>query len=250
MKKVVELKGDQSDLIYLSAIFSSAALSIMRIEKLDKYALWHSKFDSMQDNREIYECATNLMGLLNGCAKLRNKNFCSTERVDATATVQTAKGIYEIISADRMNVTVFADTATCKATVPSAPEYQLRVAIPDTEPIRLKVIFNYSLLNTALDNEKVEEALRYFANVHDWFNLYKVFEAIQGEPDGREEIKKVDGGEKKADRKSHRFSGTANYYRHHLDPTHYRLPKTPMSLEEADEYIEGLMKVWCFRKTY
>jgi hypothetical protein len=253
MKKVVELNGTQSDLKYLSVMCSSSTLCIVRVEKLGKYVLWHSKFDSMQDDSKIYECATNLIGVINGCARLRNKNFCAAEHVDASRTVQTAKGLYEIISADRINTKVFLDCPTAKAAVPSTPKYKSKVTIPDTDQVSFKVIFEYSLLNTAMNDEKVEEALRYFANFHDWFNLYKVFEAIEGDPKdciGRDEIKKIDGDGEKSERKSHRFSGTANVYRHHHDPNQYKLPKNPMSLEEADDYLEGLMKAWCFKKTY
>jgi hypothetical protein len=253
MKMVVELKGAQYDLEYLSSILSTSTLCITRVEKLNKHVLWHCKFDSVQEVSGIYECAKNLIGVINGCAKLRNKNFSATKLVDEFLTVETSKGVYEIEDADHINVTVFPSTTTVVADVGRTQQYKSNLIISKNDPTHLKVVFDYTLLNTAMEDEKVEEALRYFANMHDWFNLYKIFEAIEKDPKdsmGRAEIKRIDGSDKKSEKKSNRFSQTANYYRHHRDLTKFRLPKQPMSLEEADDYIEELMKVWCFRKTY
>ncbi len=252
VKKVVELKGVESDLEYLTKMLSSETLCVGKIEKLNKFVLWHSEFDAME-NTEIYQYATNLIGVINGCAKLSSKQFAATERIGEPLFVQTSKGIYEIINEQTINVTVLCDCPTLYAEVPSTPEYQLSTAIRNIDPTRLKLIFKYSLLNAAMRDEKMEEALRYFGNLHDWFNLYKVFEAIQGDPTdsiGKDEIKRLDERVKGSKRISELFTQTANVYRHHYNPKRFKPPKNPMSLDDAERYLEELLKVWCFRKMF
>ncbi|MGB9372128.1 MAG: hypothetical protein WCB79_09410, partial [Halobacteriota archaeon] len=145
MKKVVELKGVESDLKYLTELFSSETLCVEKIEKLNKFVLWHSEFDAME-NTEIYQYTTSLIGVINGCAKLSNKKFAATELIGEPLFVQPSKGIYEILNEQTINVTVLCDCPTLYAEVPSTPEYQLSTTIRNTDPMRLKLIFKYSLL--------------------------------------------------------------------------------------------------------
>jgi hypothetical protein len=252
VKKVVELEGVESDLEYLATLLSSETLSVEKIEKLRKYVLWHSEFDAMQTT-ELYLYATNLIGVINGCAKLRRKKFSAIELVGEPLFVKPAKGVYEIINDETINVIVFADCVTASAEVPSTREYKARATIRNTTPTRLKLIFKYSLLNAAMEDEKMEEALRYFGNLHDWFNLYKIFEAIQEDPNdsiGREEINRIDASLTGSKRISELFTQTANVYRHHYNPKRFKLPEHPMSLNDAEEYVESLLNVWCFRKMF
>ncbi len=102
-----------------------------------------------------------------------------------------------------------------------------------------------ALVNLADQNEKVADALRFYAR-GDWVNLYKAWEVVRDAAGGETELIRK-GWATKAQRR--RFTGTAQSCRELGDAARhaseeYQPPKNPMSLDEARTFLRSVIEAW------
>lgn len=100
----------------------------------------------------------------------------------------------------------------------------------------------------AQNNPTIEEALQHYANPHNWFNLYKVYEVIKKETIRLETNKVISIGtfDNLAGGRRFDFEESANRERHSSLGYHPKPGRTIiyMSLQEAEEFVRSLLFLW------
>lgn len=192
------------------------------------FVLYSSDFENRTDAKEVRDLAVEVVWILNGLIQL------GFGRLFPSVTVRR---IIETTSLGERRVEELNE--------PSPP-----AALP-SDPVRLAESTTVEgWLSSALQDSKVAEALHYYANEANWFNLYKVYEVIRddvGEPT-------IDHWQGKSKRKA--FHATANTAR--MAPNRLRYdarhstagpggktaPGQQMTLEEAQGYVVSILLEW------
>lgn len=215
------LIGEKFDLEEIPRLFTAPERRV--VEDEGDYFLESESFEMLEDVADVHEEATRLLALINGAARLKRGNF---RRVQEGA-------IIEFKPDDTKQGTVFASTdaviarGKVVATGTVGDEHAMR-PIPGSQETD-------KWLALADRDRDTAEVLQMWADpVRDRHTLYGVFEIIQK---GGTDI------EAWASRKEvSRFTQTAQMERHTRLST--QLPKSPMSLLDAERLIERILLQW------
>jgi hypothetical protein len=241
----VRLAGDTHDLEELIGMFTSLDLRVVRDG--EEFFLESAGFEGLGTSADVHAEARRLMPLLNGAAKLKQRQFRDVE-VDVCVIEFTKSG-----GRNRAIVTggSIAPRGTLRHQVISAPTIDARaralaptilVEGQEVPPKPGSLWTNRWLELAARDADAAEALLIWGSQPHDWVNLYKVFEIVERRAD-------IVGSGWASQNEISRFTRTANnpaaaganarHARSHVQP-----PPNPMRSEEGSELIRRILVSW------
>jgi len=223
---LVKLKGDSSALDQLCLVFDQTELCVQKID--NDYWLCSAQLNEDIEEKEVYDRGEELIEYLNSALKLysnRSDLFDSDGYFLKLDSGELQREFYAIGTLSiPLGISMFDDS------LPGIRSYQLYRDYPNIRYVLSQ--FNQSKL--------------------DWYSLFNIFETI--EHDGELSKAFKSGGAAIATwttpKHKGRFCGTANHYRHsgykkkNDKKTAYKLPESPMSLGEAENYIRSLILAW------
>jgi hypothetical protein len=234
---MVRLTGDVIDLQNLAHEVNSSILSIINEEEgeANYYYLKSLGWNSLTDSEEVREKAEKLLRFINNLASVERKGF-RTVSYDCIVKVedkQTRRYHYYIrpksievgrVYVGRPKLTVY-DSEGNIVESPRLPSF-IELALP-----------------IILNNSNVAKATRLWSDKdHDWGNLYKIWEVIRDDD-------KNGTSQWVTKAQFTRFTHTANSphavgddARH--GTTKQEPPKEPMTLDEGENFIRGLLHQW------
>lgn len=227
----VELAGHESDLSVLPRILTAPDLCV--VKKGNRYFLKSIELDRLTSDQEVYAHAKNRINVLNGLAGVF---------IDGFVNVALSGGVeWSDDSGPHRSIFVEAKSAFRISASASLGDNGGEVV-----PTGLTDADNAA---TAAANEKiVDRALSFFSMEKNWFNLYKVLDAIRDDfPEKSIEAVKAQNWVPQSEIK--RFTGTADNHtaakgeaRHGFD---YGKPMpNPMTLGEAKQLIRTILAGW------
>lgn len=234
----VRLSGNPADLRMLANSFTGPDLIITN--RGEEFLLTGPEFEGLNESGKIRERAIEILEFVNGGARLALE---SREPI-------SIGGLYYRHADGRRDAYVFAESVVIhfQALAPSITVSRLdgstQVYHP-ADPVQEWVAL-------ASSNKAVALALRLLSTgVWDWVNLYRIFEVVEADSGGLDQIDSRGWATKKAMRL---FKHTANSpgtlgteARHGKETT--IPPPNPMSLMEAKSLIVGIVQSWLRDKT-
>jgi hypothetical protein len=226
----LRLEGDAIDLLLLRDSLIGGDLNVL--EQHEEYFLRGNDLEVYEEAHDVLIYAESLLPIINGVLKVR----------DPASELVKSGGLSRHHEDGRREVFAFfsgigrvrttAATATLTGGVASTP-------LPGTTIA--------SRFEIARRCPEVNLALRFFAAPPDWFNLYKVGEIIKHDMGTVKEI--VDKGWCTKSDFDHFTASANNYHATGLQARHARLDwgpmkKPAMKLEEAQNFIQGLLEHW------
>jgi hypothetical protein len=201
------------------------------IEVKEVYYLIAPDFQGLATSEEVRQAANDLIFILNGIMKLKFKH--------AHLIRGTTVGYFDN-GGQLIRAAVSKDIAT---------RFHLSGGEPFFQDADAKIPSSMDIWMKARNDALVEEALQHYANEHNWFNLYKVFEIIEHNVD-----KSTFG--KWTQSKADDFTYSANNARasgHTARHSSTKFQKasakrTPMPLAQAHEFITDLLLQWLCTK--
>lgn len=234
----VPLTGDAADLQMLARSFTSGQFIIS--ERGDSFVLASPEFEDLADAAKIRDRAAQFIVLLNGAARLGLE----------TRMPVGIGGVYLQRPDGKRDAFVFLEpiAATARALPPSLTITRLdgsRETFHPADPVR-------DWVGLAAADEGVARVLELLAGgVCDWVNLYRIFEVVEADVGGVDNIASRGWASKTAIRE---FKHTANSpgalgkdARHGKETT--QPPRKPMPLTEARTLILGIVNPWLRSKT-
>lgn len=234
---MVRLKGENSDLRYLSARLSLPGLNV--IEEEGSYYLKNVDFNSLTNAADVYQKAGELIPIIKGAVKVLSGGFCAIE-VDYVTFIddegkrynhyfiEPACGQLRISGMDP-ELTVIKPNGTLDSS-------------PNPNPSTLE-----RYIEIARKDGKVNKALRFFSSSEPrWYALYKVLDVIEEDLGGGKKLEETQWASKE---KIELFRRTANNFRaigYEARHGHekYQPPERPMSLSEAESLMADLFNKW------
>lgn len=228
----VKLQGEIDDLRDLSQLLTGAELNI--VENDDAFYLNSAAFEPITEASDMRVQVQRHLDSINGAAKLQFGSFAPVgiggiARVDEHGKVTHylfAEGV--LFSRGRMGVANLTVTTASGEVLPPPPT------------------FIEAATAAANQHEVVADALRFFLD-SNWVNLFKVYELIEEDLGGSKAIVTRFQGITSA--QIDRFTGSANNRNASGDGARHGhkkwpSPKKPMSLQEAESFIRGLLDQW------
>jgi len=195
-----------------------------------KYYLLSTSFQGLTSPEEIRQKADNLLFPLNGIMILKFKSA----HLDKVGNV-----IYLDDNGQLIHTTTSKDVPM-RVNVSAGVTYYQSI---DTQQLS-----SMDIWLKAQSNPTVWEALQHYANPHNWFNLYKVYEVIKKDTTRLERNRTISRGtfDKLAGGKRFDFEESANKERHSSLGYHPKpgITITYMSLQEAEEFVSCLLLLW------
>jgi hypothetical protein len=230
---LVRLKGHAFDLEELCDHFMSANLNVKKDDD-GHYYLRSSDFDQMSEPDAVSERAQDLIAHMNGAVRLLSGVSYRPVEFDVVTRVDDDGKRHHHMT---LSATVEVRSRMTGTLIVGETGETMDVLRPPSGVD--------SLVNLADQNEKVADALRFYAR-SDWINLYKAWEVVRDAAGGETELIKK-GWATKAQRR--RFTGTAQSRAELGDEARHasekvQPPKNPMSLEEAQAFVRSVVEAW------
>lgn len=234
-ERLVRLKGHQFDLEELTEHFTSDELNVRRDEDGHFY-LRSSDFTPMTDSGDVEERGRQLVGYINGAAKLSFGPGYRAVEFDAAARIEEDGQRYHSVGS---SITISSRSRVSgKPTVIRADgtvEGDVPQRLDDAE----------SLVDLADRNKKVADALRFYVR-GDWANLYKAWEVVCDFAGGTHAVVNNDWAD---DDERRRFTGTAQSREELGDEARhaserFKAPQNPMTLDEAQGFVRSVIQAW------
>ena len=240
----VRLKGEAPDLEDLVELITSPAIGV--VKDGGDFFFESVTFERLDGTVEVLEEAQRLLPRLNGAGKLKRRGFRDVD-VDGHLVEFRAGGGEARELAAEGSITPRGRVVHAVAR-PATVEIRARVPAPtilvDGQPMSPKpgTLETDRWLELAERDPDVAEALAAFNRPHDWVNLYRVLEIIEGRAD-------IVGGGWASANEVDRFSRTANHPRAAgPNARHARSsvepPPRPMTPEEGVELIRRNLLGW------
>ncbi len=233
MEWYVEITGDGFDLEELSKSLNSPDLCIT--QKGEIFILKSTDFNILKDANEVRTRASEILSLINGATRLvigKQKPLAMGSVVEVGDDGKRKLFDWvEVAAYGRYSVS----TTIVKANG-TVQEQEIRQADPIQDWIAI-----------ARHDTNVATVLRLFNKNLDWVNLYRIYEVIESDIGGINNIIKEEWTTKKT---IERFTRTANSpdaigdQARHGNGGRITPPKDPMTLPEAKSLIETLFHQW------
>lgn len=226
----VRLKGEAFDLEDLVELVTSPTLRVVKSGA--EFILESATFESLEETVPVLAEAQRLLPLLNGIGKLKRTAFRDVD-VDGCVYEHPSDG-----DERRQHAIVQMETLQVRVRFPQ------RSVLIDGQPAGPgpgESETDRWLALAALDAD-VGDALHMWSGSHDWVNLYRVFEIIEGRAD-------IVASGWASRNEAERFARTANHPDAvGADARHARSsvqpPPKPMTLEEAAAFIRRNLTAW------
>lgn len=236
MRWQVRLSGPEQELDQLSRSLCNGTLSIAKDEH-GHYVLSSTEFNHCNSSEEVMEVSKKILAMLNGAARLafggnpELSESCIIERF-ADGTEKLHLHLFDTVNLRTSDELVVTDSDGKKVA-----EYK------PADPIM-------GWLAAGLSDDSVGKVLRLLAQEQNWVELYRIFEVVENDMGGIDNIVEFDlfsKGQLKL------FKHTANSpgavgddSRHGKETT--QPPKNPMLISEARVLIQTLVHQWLRRK--
>jgi len=227
---LVRLEGEKSGLEDLSRL-RSPDWSVSKRE--DGYYLRSTGFNLLTDAHDVRECATQILDVVSGLAKLIYGNFQAVKVSGIMRVEEDGKPPQQFI----MPLSISCAEAFGTPSIVTSGE---------TESSQAPNIME-SVLEIASQEKPVREALaRYGGLEHNWQNLYNILEIVKGDVGGENALIKKPWS---PSGKLKLFKQTANsplaigHEARHGSAAH-QPPQQPMSLSEAKYLIRDILDKW------
>lgn len=218
--------NDPALLTFLSKYPQNALWSV--IENQGTYYLISPNFQGLAIPNEVWQFADELLFTFNGILRLKFK-YANLSR-GAKVSIFDANG--QLISGS--------------ATKSVGLRLHLSAGESYFQDAEGKDLSSIDIWLKAQKDSSVEEALQYYSNPHNWFNLYKTYEIIKKDTNraGEKGIipKGVFYGWTKG--RHENFEWSANKFRHSSLGYHSKPGIVFMSLQEADDFVSELLFLW------
>lgn len=233
MKWQVQLSGDDLDLRELCKSLTDADLRIH--ENNGQYFLESSKFEQLTTQQEVSSLAAEILTAITGAVRL------SIGRRTPLHVVSIVRGRPD----GGRNIFV---TVEDQVSIRNGQGVGMQITRADgTIEVINPIAHIYRWVKMSLSDPKVAKALRLFGTgEHDWVSLYRLYEVIEEDTGGIDNIVRH-GGTTKASIK--RFTHTANSptaagdtSRHGTEST--MPPPDPMALDEARSLVKVILHDW------
>jgi hypothetical protein len=232
----VLLSGDEPSLRKLSELFSQGAISVCGRD--GSFYLRADEFNAHADAGDVRASAIELVRRANGVARLADSAFRPVE-VDRVELVSEGGGRQHFVA---LGVAVESSAALSMTVIRGDGTREEVVADPDAVPAS-------DLLAVAANEPDVARALRLIGQAETtWPGLYHLYEVVLGDVGG---LIYDDGWASRIE--VERFRRTANspavlgeHARHGRETT--EPPSNPMSLREARDLVERLVRRWLAEK--
>lgn len=228
----IQLEGESIDLEELSKVLVSDDIKL--IESNGTYYLLSSSFEEFENEKEVRKLAQNYAAILTGASLLNN---ASSSSIKVTSVIQCEEdGRNQIISHE------LSDTVELRDTLEIQIEYKdgSTASYSSADPIS-------SWVKASFSDKVVANALMLLGRKkNNWDNLYRLFEIIEDDVGGSSQIIENCWSSNKSLR---RFKHSANSPSVSGDDSRHGKeqnapPANPMSLEDAQEFIYGLLNQW------
>jgi hypothetical protein len=229
----VTLDGDPADLDMLVDSFGGSAISITK-EDATTYALRLPEFATLNDPLKIRDRAIEIVTVLNGAVRLG---------LDSGKGIRVGS-VHEATPEGNRTIHVSPDFGTVHA---RAFVSAVVIRADGTEVISRPGDPVRDWMEVGLTDAEAAKVLKILGRgVLDWVNLYRLFEIIEADAGGIDQIERQGWATKAIIRL---FKHTSNHpaaagmeARHGVMPT--EPPRKPMSLPEAKTLILGLTQAW------
>lgn len=236
MRWQVQLLASQQELDYLSQYLCNETLGLTK-DQHGRYLLSSIKFDDCKNSEEIKRVSTEILAMLNGATRL---TLGQNLKISASCVIERfadgAEKLYLHLS-DEINFRVFDELSVTDADGKVIAEYK------PVDPIM-------EWLAVGLSDDSVGKILRLLGQEQNWVELYRIFEVIEHDMGGIENIVESDlssKGQLKLFKHTANSPGAAgDDSRHGKETT--RPPKDPMPISEARALIQALVFQWLRRK--
>jgi len=236
MKWQIRIIGDAQDLHEIGKSFSNDNIRITK--KLNnEYYLFSDEFQIYTNAKDVFDIAGKLLFLINGASRLAfGKNIKITLSDVVKVNDDGTEDIYLFI--------------------------QDNIQIVDSVRIRITDNFGNILdeispaddiprwVNLGIENKSVAKVLRLFAKQLDWVGLYRIYEVIENDIGGLDNIISKEWVTKSRIKSFKHTSNspgvTGDNARHGKETLHP--PKNPMQLFEARNLVEHLIGQWLISK--
>jgi hypothetical protein len=229
----VQIDGSSADVDYLPDLLTERKFRVTKDE--DVYYLKSDMFADLSEPEAVYDLAIRMLPLIEGTAKL-DRGESGPLTVGAIVLTQEDGSEKRTLFLPKTAMQANSRLHITKGTVidgdgnvvPSGPS-------------------DMALwLETAMQDARVEKAIRLYRSEHSWVNLYRLYEVVGEDVGGRETIARR-GWMKDSD--IDRFKRTANNARVLGDEARhghesYQPPQNPMTLAEAEQFIKTLLTKW------
>jgi len=231
MKWKVRLTGNERGLKTLTESFTDDPEVF---EDDDNFFLWSSQFEDLEDADEVRDTAEEIVRTIRN---LGVKDSLRTEELQASH-------VHEINEDGTEHISVRAEGGTVK--VRAGP---VRITTTDedgNEEVHRPADRTYELTQLAAEDDKVRELVGLLDNGDDWVNLYRIYEYIQANIDGDENI--VDRSWWSSNEKD-RFKQTANSRDAIGDDARHGqeripAPADPMNYSDTKALVDSLIQNW------
>lgn len=237
----IELRGDKFDLEELPRRFTSENLTIL--EDAGKYFLKSKDFAFLGTEPEVFKRGEVLLERINGTLKVVMNNFHSVD-------------IESVVHIDDMGVLhpnkrLKAKAGVYRTKLSADLKLTLAQGKPAGDDLRESPrVAETSWPEVADQDKNVAKALRFFSKELDWINLYKIWEVVQEDQSGIDNITKKGWARKK---NIDTFKQTANSYRAIGDSARHARekhepPPIPMPIAQARALIRSIVTNWIKEK--
>jgi hypothetical protein len=223
--------SDPQLLSYLIASLQDTSIRI--IEEDGQYYLVSSNFEfyqSLTQFQGLSACADRIIARLNSLLKLQFQVHSGIFKINPALYVDDI-GLLHLVIMDTIQLT------------DEVKGYSGDNYFQDASRIHPDLIPRWLEEGT---DRAVDDALRYYANETNWFNLYKVYEVIKNDAEIKGVTLKL-----LTKNNTERFKYSANNAnasgdaaRHSLAEFPNKAKLTPLSLGEAENYIDKLLTEW------
>lgn len=220
------LRGEHFDLEGWDQLFRGEDARIERYAQdgVLQYVLKSNRFDGVLDPHEARALAEDLIGEMNGAA-----------RVYDVAEPITFGGLYAYRKNQQRDTAIFTQSVSARLRVGSL--FVTQTGEPPTRPVESE-----DAVRLAHGDENVSDALSHFGRSSGWLDIYKTLEVIAADLGRRDKIWQL-GWATRDDVTA--LAVTANYNRHARGA---ELPPKPLHIGEAQSLLRVILRQWIEEK--
>ncbi len=234
----VQLTGDVRDLDYLTNVMGEGARKVLR-EVAGGYLYESNSFLACVDSSEVEILAEKEVAVLSGILKVERG---SRDRLNYGAVIKlNATGRRDIFVRIREALHVRAEVSAMLAVIRDAKGN----VIPQSDPPLAR---SAVLLQLSISEPSIAKVLRLLSalDARSWSGLYRIFEVIEGDVGGQRRLEEKDWcSASDLDRFKHSANSVSvggDAARHGTE--RHQPPKNPMTLSEAEAYVNFLVQGW------
>lgn len=227
----VRIIGDPRDLAELQQSFSTDGISIT--EDKNEYHLISDSFQNCGNDSEVSEIASNLISLISGASRLA---------LGGNIPISQSEVVKVKEDGSEMVFMSFQDTISVRDSFHLSILDEEGNVVDELKPA--DDVPNW--VNLGIHYQLVAKVLRLYSQPLDWVGLYRIYEVIESDSGGVDNIVSNDWATKRIIKV---FKHTANSpgavgdeARHGKESS--QPPQTPMQLHEARNLIENLINKW------